>query len=49
MTDSLPVLAGVVDRRLLINYSVDPDVIAKVLPRPFRPQLVQGRAVAGSA
>jgi hypothetical protein len=46
-TENLPVLAGVVDRRLLINYSVDPDVVAGILPRPFRPQLVRGRAVAG--
>lgn len=43
----LPALAGVIDRRLLINYSVDPDAVAKVLPQPFRPQLVRGRAVAG--
>ena len=47
MVENLPVLAGVVDRRLLINYSVDPGVIAAILPRPFRPQLVRGRAVAG--
>jgi uncharacterized protein DUF2071 len=47
VTERLPELAGTVDRRLLINYSVDPDVIARVLPLPFRPQLVRGRAVAG--
>jgi Uncharacterized conserved protein (COG2071) len=47
MVERRPALAGVVDRRLLINYSVDPEVLAGVLPRPFRPQLVRGRAVAG--
>ena len=47
LTGNLPDLAGTVDRRLLINYSVDPDVIARMLPLPFRPQLVRGRAVAG--
>jgi hypothetical protein len=47
MAEKLPDLAGTVDRRLLINYSVDPDVIARMLPKPFRPQLVRGRAVAG--
>jgi uncharacterized protein YqjF (DUF2071 family) len=47
VVDRLPSLAGVVDRRLLINYSVDPDVVAAILPEPFRPQLVHGRAVAG--
>jgi len=47
IVDRRPVLAGVVDRRLLINYSVEPEVVARVLPAPFRPQLVRGRAVAG--
>jgi hypothetical protein len=36
-----------VQRRLLVNYRVDPDVIASLLPAPFRPQLVNGYAVAG--
>ena len=43
----LPALAGVVDRRLLVNYRVDPDIAASWLPAPFRPQLVNGFAVAG--
>lgn len=43
----LPELVGAVERRLLINYRVDPDVIASVVPKPFRPQLVNGYAVAG--
>jgi hypothetical protein len=43
----LPELQGEIERRLLVNYRVDPDVIARVLPRPFRPQLVDGAAVAG--
>lgn len=43
----LPRLAGTVQRRLLVNYRVDPDVIASLLPAPFRPQLVNGFAVAG--
>lgn len=47
MAEKVPALAGVVDRRLLINYSVDPAAIARVLPPPFRPQLRRGRAVAG--
>src|SRR4051812_4703465 len=40
-------MAGEIERRLLVNYHVDPDAIAGVLPPPFRPQLVDGRAVAG--
>jgi hypothetical protein len=43
----LPRLAGTVQRRLLVNYRVDPSVIASLLPAPFRPQLVNGHAVAG--
>lgn len=43
----LPRIDGVVERRLLVNYRVDPDVVARVLPAPFRPQLVDGAAVAG--
>jgi uncharacterized protein DUF2071 len=44
---NLPELAGVVERRLLVNYRVDADVAARLVPAPFRPQLVRGWAVAG--
>jgi hypothetical protein len=43
----LPALDGVIDRRLLVNYRVDPEVAARWVPAPFRPQLVNGFAVAG--
>ena len=43
----VPHLAGVVERRLLVNYRVDPDVLAAVLPPPFRPQVVGEWGVAG--
>src|SRR5450631_100992 len=43
----LPALEGVIDRRLLVNYRVDPEIAARWLPAPFRPQLVNGFAVAG--
>ena len=43
----LPGLAGEIERRLLVNYRVDPGVIAPLLPAPFRPQVVNGFAVAG--
>ncbi len=35
------------ERRILVNYRVDPDVLAAVLPAPFRPALVHGQGVAG--
>jgi len=43
----LPIIRGVIDRRILVNFTVDPAVAAKLLPRPFRPKLVNGFAVAG--
>jgi Uncharacterized conserved protein (COG2071) len=42
-----PRLASVVERRLLVNYRVDPAVIAALLPAPLRPRQVRGWAVAG--
>ena len=43
----LPIVQGVIARRLLVNYRVDPEVIARFLPAPFRPKLVNGLAIAG--
>ena len=42
-----PTLRAVMQRRLLINYCMDPDVLAATLPAPFRPTLVGGYGVAG--
>jgi hypothetical protein len=42
-----PVVQGVIARRLLVNYRVDPDVIASLLPAPFKPKLIRGVAIAG--
>lgn len=43
----LPTLRGVIDRRILINYRCDPVALARILPAPFRPKLVNGHGVAG--
>ena len=40
---------GVIERRLLVNYRLDPDVAKKLLPAPLQPRLVGGYAVAGIA
>jgi hypothetical protein len=37
----------VIERRLLVNYRIDPGKVAALLPGPFRPQLVSDHAVAG--
>jgi Uncharacterized conserved protein (COG2071) len=36
-----------IERRLLVNYRLEPEVVAEQLPFPFRPQLVSGWAVGG--
>lgn len=43
----LPLITGLIRRRLLVNYRVDPAVVAKLLPEGFRPKLHQGHAIAG--
>jgi hypothetical protein len=47
MSYFLPSLTAVIERRLLINYALDPSVAADLLPDGLRPQLVNGFAVAG--
>jgi Uncharacterized conserved protein (COG2071) len=43
----LPQLHGTISRRLLINYRVDPSVMSRLLPPPFRPKLHENSAIAG--
>ena len=43
----IPTIRGVIDRRILVNYRVDPEVLAKLLPVPFRPKLSNGAGMAG--
>ena len=43
----ITVIKGVIDRRVLANWRCDPDVVAKLLPPPFRPKLAGGYAIAG--
>jgi hypothetical protein len=43
----LPTIAATIERRLLVNYRVDPELLSRLLPRPFRPQLVSGFGLAG--
>jgi hypothetical protein len=40
-------IRGTIDRRILVNYRIDPDVLAEELPAPFRPQTVAGYGVGG--
>jgi hypothetical protein len=43
----IPTVHGVIDRRILANYRVDPVVLARLLPEPFRPNLNNGYGIAG--
>jgi hypothetical protein len=43
----IPIIRGVIDRRILVNYRVNPVVLARHLPSPFRPKLVGGMGMAG--
>ncbi|MEO8182586.1 MAG: DUF2071 domain-containing protein [Deltaproteobacteria bacterium] len=43
----IPVIQGVIQRRILVNYRVDPAALCGILPAPFRPHLVEGTAIAG--
>lgn len=43
----LPVIHGLIRRRLLVNFRIDAAVMADYLPGPFRPKLHAGHAIAG--
>jgi len=43
----LPVIQGVIRRRILVNFRVDADVMRRNIPGRFSPKLLDGYAVAG--
>jgi uncharacterized protein YqjF (DUF2071 family) len=43
----IPTIRGVIDRRILINFAVDPDIAKTILPPPFKPKVINGKAIAG--
>lgn len=43
----LPIIEGLIRRRILVNFRVDPIVLMPTLPAPFRPKLIQGLAIVG--
>lgn len=43
----IPIIRGIIDRRILVNYRVAPDVLQRLLPDPFKPKLVRGMGIAG--
>ena len=43
----IPAIKGIIKRRILLNYRVDPELVQNILPKNFRPKLVDGYAIAG--
>jgi len=43
----LPIIHGLIRRRLLVNFRVDAEVMTRFLPAPFRPKVHNGYAIAG--
>ena len=43
----IPVVRGIIDRRILVNYHIDPRALAPLLPAPFRPKVTQGAGLVG--
>ena len=43
----LDTIHGIIDRRVLLNYRLEPEVVARVLPRGFRPKLFARHAIGG--
>ena len=43
----LGVVRGTIERRILVNWRVEPNVLARLVPEPFEPRLVHGWGMAG--
>ena len=43
----IKIIRGTIDRRVLVNYRLDPDCVSKILPDPFKPRLFNGHALGG--
>ncbi len=44
---NFPAIHGIIDRRILINFTADPAAIQGMLPAPFRPKIYQNKAIVG--
>lgn len=43
----IPTIHGYIDRRILMNFTADPEVVKKIVPAPFRPQIYKDKAIVG--
>jgi hypothetical protein len=43
----LDTVQGVISRRVLLNFRIDPEALERVLPKPFKPKLYKGVGIGG--
>jgi uncharacterized protein YqjF (DUF2071 family) len=43
----LPIIHGYIDRRILVNFIAEPDIVQKIIPAPFKPKVYKGKAIVG--
>lgn len=43
----IPTIHGYIDRRVLVNFTADPEVVRNVVPLPFRPKVYKDKAIVG--
>ncbi len=43
----IKIIEGIIDRRILVNYRIDPHYLKKILPSPFKPRLINGYGLGG--
>jgi hypothetical protein len=43
----LPTIHGYIDRRILVNFTANPEDVKKIIPAPFRPKVYKGKAIVG--
>jgi hypothetical protein len=43
----IPTIHGLIDRRILVNFTADPNVVRQIIPSPFRPKIYKDKAIVG--
>src|SRR6266516_4238751 len=43
----VPKIHGLIDRRILINFTANPDVVKNIITAPFRPKIYKNKAIVG--
>jgi hypothetical protein len=43
----IPTIHGIIERRILVNFTADPEHVKKIIPSPFRPKVYNGKAIVG--